>query len=250
MIEIQPASGDSPIAAIVSFALHLDTVGGTEYSADYPYWLQEQMRNMFGRDFITLFGTGTCGDINHIDVHTQGRRSAEEIGNQLAATVLANRPQYKPVTKPSLAVRRAVVDVPLQHYSDEQVQTAQNNMTKVGTSEIGFLEQVEAYKIMDLQLRGGDQIPLEVKTIRLSSDVAIVFLPGEVFVELGIAIKAASPFATTLVIELTSDAPGYLPTRKAFAEGSYETVNSRIAPGGGEAMVETAVELLRELAGT
>jgi hypothetical protein len=50
-----------------------------------------------------------------------------------------------------------------------------------------------------------------------------------------------------MVIELANDAPGYIPTRKAFAEGSYETVNSRIQPGGGEMLVEAAVRLLREL---
>ena len=77
--------------------------------------------------------------------------------------------------------------------------------------------------------------------------MAIVTLPGEVFVDLGLAIKAASPFATTLVIELTNDAPGYIPTKKAFAEGSYETVNSRIASGGGELMVQAAVDLLQGL---
>ena len=72
-------------------------------------------------------------------------------------------------------------------------------------------------------------------------------LPGEAFVELGLAIKEASPFAVTPVIELANDAPGYIPTRKGFAEGSYETVNSRIQPGGGEMAVEAAIELLKEL---
>jgi len=35
----------------------------------------------------------------------------------------------------------------------------------------------------------------------------------------------------TLVIELCNDNPAYIPTKKAFAEGSYETVNSIIQPG-------------------
>ena len=70
----------------------------------------------------------------------------------------------------------------------------------------------------------------------MSDELAIVTLPGEVFVELGLAIKKASPFETTLVIELANDGPGYVPTSKAFAEGSYETVNSRVASGGGEQM--------------
>ena len=65
--------------------------------------------------------------------------------------------------------------------------------------------------------------------------------------EHGLAIKKASPFPVTLVIELCQDDVAYVPTRKAFAEGSYETVNSRIAPGGGEVMTETAIRLLKEL---
>jgi hypothetical protein len=123
-------------------------------------------------------------------------------------------------------------------------------MARIGTRELSFLEQVEAYKITDLQLREGETLPLEVQVFRLSKELAIVTLPGEVFVELGLAIKRASPFKTTLVIELANDGPGYIPTRKAFAEGSYETVNSRIQPGGGEMLVDAAVRLLKELART
>ena len=40
----------------------------------------------------------------------------------------------------------------------------------------------------------------------------------------------------------------YIPIKKAFSEGGYETINSRIQPGGGEKMVETAIRLLNEMA--
>ncbi|MBI3469199.1 MAG: hypothetical protein HY000_39855 [Planctomycetes bacterium] len=120
-------------------------------------------------------------------------------------------------------------------------------MHKVGSRELPFLKQVEAYKIVSLQMLEGATLPMEVQVFRLSNDVAIVGLPGEIFVELGLAIKQASPFKTTLVIELCNDAPGYVPTRKAFAEGSYETVNSRVQTGGGEMLVEAAGRLLKEL---
>ncbi|HUV64623.1 MAG TPA: hypothetical protein VMW24_12045, partial [Sedimentisphaerales bacterium] len=151
------------------------------------------------------------------------------------------------IAQPSLAVRNAIVEVPLQRYGPEKVAWARENIKKVGTSDLSFLEQVEAYKILAIEMRQSRTIPLEVQVFRLSRDVAVVGLPGEVFVDLGVAIKRGSPFATTLVIELCQDAPGYIPTKKAFAEGSYETVNSRIAPGGGEVMVEEAVRLLKEL---
>jgi neutral ceramidase len=242
--------GESPkdLAALVVFALHLDTLGGTDYSADYPGVLQAELRKSLGGEFVSLFGAGTCGDINHVDVSIKGRRTTAEIGTLLAETVAGGLPKLARVTEPSLAVARAAVEVPLQRYSAEEIARAKERMDKVGTKELTFLEQVEATKIVDLQLRKGNTIALEVQAIRLSRDVAIVTLPGEVFVELGLEIKRTSPFKTTLVMELTNDTPAYIPTRRAFLEGSYEVVNSRIESGGGEAMVEAAGKLLKELA--
>src|SRR6185295_17001882 len=131
----------------------------------------------------------------------------------------------------------------------DETTKANERMAKIGTRDLTFLEQVEANKIVDVSQRyASGQVPIEVVAIRLSPDAAIVTLPGEVFVELGLAIKQASPFKTTLVVELANDCPAYVPTKKAFAEGSYEIVNSRIQSGGGEKMVEMAEKLLRELA--
>ena len=135
----------------------------------------------------------------------------------------------------------------MQQYDEEQVAWAKEAMKKVHTGEMPFLDRVKAYKIMALELLQDDTLPMTVQVFRIADDVAVVALPGEVFVDLGIAIKRASPFATTMVIELAHDAPGYVPTRKAFAEGSYETVNSRIQPGGGEMLVATALRLLGDL---
>jgi hypothetical protein len=243
---VRGVAGDRPALAIVNFALHLDTTGGTEYSADYPFYLERSLRASLGEKFTLLFGTGTCGDINHVDVTRKERPKAEEIGSRLAATVLAAT--QKPVARPSLAVRREIVSVPLQRYTAEQLAQAREDMKKVGTPALPFLKQVEACKIVALEMRGGETAPMEVQVFRLAPDVAVVGLPGEVFVDLGLAIRQASPFPITLVIELCNDSSGYIPTRKAFAEGSYETVNSIIAPGGGEMLAETAARLLKDLA--
>ncbi|NLT77031.1 MAG: hypothetical protein GXX98_10950, partial [Planctomycetes bacterium] len=189
------------------------------------------------------------GDINHIDVTRRERLTTEHIGRTLAKTVADALAELK-TAAPSLAVARAVVDAPLQTFTADEIEQARRDIHKVGTQELSFLDQVRAYKILAVQWRGGSTLPLEVQVFRLSNDVAVVGLPGEVFVDLGLAIKQASPFATTLIIELCHDAPGYIPTRKAFAEGSYETVNSRVAPGGGERMAEAAIGLLAQLAPT
>lgn len=236
-----------PIGSLTVFALHADTVGGTEYSADYPGQLAAELRREFGDGFISLFGLGTCGDINHIDVTGRRKYDAWLIGRQLGVDVLSARPR-QPIERAALAVASTRLSLPLRSVSPEQAALAKANAPKIGTSELPFLAQVETATTLDL-MRRGPTLDAEVQVLRLSPDLAIVLLPGEVFVDLGLAIKRASPFRHTLVVELANDNPAYIPTEKAFKEGSYETVNSRIVPGGGERLAEAAIQLLKEVAG-
>jgi hypothetical protein len=239
------SKNDRPVGSLTVFALHLDTVGGTEYSADYPGHLAHELRREFGDRFISVFGLGTCGDINHIDVSGRRRLHARLIGQQLAVSVLSARSR-QPLAAPSLAAASARLALPLREVSVAQLAAARANVPKIGGKELPFLTQVEYVTTLDLSARG-PVLDTEVQVLRLHRDVAIVLLPGEVFADLGLAIKRASPFKYTLVIELSNDNPAYIPTEKAFKEGSYETVNSRIVPGGGERLVAEAVRLLSSL---
>ena len=61
--------------------------------------------------------------------------------------------------------------------------------------------------------------------------------------------KRGSPFRTTLVIELANCVETiYIPTRAAYAGGSYEVTNSNLQPGSGEMLVEAALRQLRAAA--
>lgn len=240
-----------PLSAIVSFAMHLDTTGGTLYSADYVKSLDDRLKADFGPDFNVLFGTGTCGNINHRDVTKETQRNADEIGAMLGDTVATaiKKGKIKSDGEPTLAVRSVKVPAPLRSYSADEIEKAKKDMTLVGTRELAFLPSVEACTITDIERLKKNGYPgtLEIQAIRLNHDTAIVMLPSEIFVELGLAIKAASPFKTTLVVELANDDIAYIPTKQAFAEGSYEITNSRVEPGTGEKLVEAAIGLLKEL---
>ena len=72
-------------------------------------------------------------------------------------------------------------------------------------------------------------------------------MPGEIFVELGLAIKEASPFKNTIIQSICNDRPSYVPTKKAFTEGSYEVTNARVKSGAGEMLVDAAVKLLEDI---
>jgi neutral ceramidase len=50
-----------------------------------------------------------------------------------------------------------------------------------------------------------------------------------------------------MVMSICNDRPSYVPTKKAFSEGSYEVTNARVKAGAGGVLAETAIALLKEL---
>ncbi len=270
---VRAVEGKQPLAVLSNFALHLDTVGGNLWSADYPFFIERNVREHLGPHVVSLFGAGCCGDINHSDPSKPERNKTDRIGGELGKTVRAALDRTTAINEPTLRVRSTVVRAPLQEVSDTQLARAKEILTTVQSGKpVDFLQQVEAYRqIMVDQLRQhrapaesarwigwglshtwsgiGKELPLEVTTFTFGSELAIVFLPGEVFVDLGLAIKRGSPFRTTLVIELANCVETvYIPTRAAFAGGSYEVTNSATLPGTGESLSEAALRLLRDAA--
>jgi hypothetical protein len=250
ILMVKDRNGALPIGGLTVFAMHGDTVGGSEYSADYPYYIEQTLRQAFGRDYISAFGAGTCGDLNHIDVSKGGAYKgfavAEGLGRRIGETILASVPSLKAIDKPALAVRSQTLLLPLQPVTPREVAEARVMMARLRDVNTDLYAKVRAAKAIDLAQRGKN-VPMEIQVVRLDGDTAIVCLPAEIFVQFGLAIKKASPFKQTMVISICNDRPGYVPTLKAFEEGSYEVTNSRLKAGGGEAMVKESIKMLNEL---
>jgi hypothetical protein len=111
------------------------------------------------------------------------------------------------------------------------------------------MDLVRANRLLDLEPLRGEPIPAEVQVVTLGRDVAWVALPGEIFSELGLALKKRSPFARTVITTLANGSVGYVPDRRSYAEKAYEAESARVEPGSGEQLVEAAVQLLAELHG-
>jgi len=142
---------------------------------------------------------------------------------------------------------REIVPLPLAPIRPEDPAWAREVVSKYGAAEAApFLDQVYAFKAIEIEERQGRPIEAEVQVISLGDQIAWVGLPGEIFVELGQAIKLASPFPHTIVVELANGSIGYVPNRRAYPEGAYEVISSRVAAGGGEMLVDAAVRLLIE----
>ncbi|MGI6082058.1 MAG: neutral/alkaline non-lysosomal ceramidase N-terminal domain-containing protein [Limnochordia bacterium] len=69
-------------------------------------------------------------------------------------------------------------------------------------------------------------IDFSVHAVRIG-ELALLGLPAEVFVELGMSIQKGSPFPVTIPVGYANGYQGYIPTARAFEEGGYE-VGARI----------------------
>src|SRR5262249_4858259 len=86
---------------------------------------------------------------------------------------------------------------------------------------------------------------VELQALRIG-DTLLVGLPGEILIELGMAIReragqAASPL---FLISLANESIGYVCHRRAYEEGGYEPTSSHFAPGSGELLIDAALELV------
>jgi neutral ceramidase len=243
-------SEQRPLAAYLNFALHLDTVGGTQFSADYPYIVSKIMSKLHGPDLLTVFTLGAAGNINHVDVKSRepqkGHGEAHRIGTILAGETIKTLARVRPVDASCLRVARETVSLPVRRYTAAEIQKAQEVAASFSKTSTTTPELVNAFKVLDAAAYKG-AMEAEVQVIGLGDKIAWVSLPGEIFVELGVAIKKASPFPQTIVAGLSNGSISYVPTRKAFTEGAYEVISARCEPGCGEALAEAAIRMLAKL---
>lgn len=240
------------LATLVNFAMHTDTTGGTRLSADWPGALARVLAAYHGPHHVTGTLLGACGNLNHLDTAWNWPQSSpaeqHRIGVILGAAVFQAYKRLQPVSALSARAASEVVELALVETTPEEVETARKVLAAVKEGrQVGFMEQVRAFRILDVAERKGTPYRVEVQALALGTDVAWVSLPGEVFAELGLAIKKQSPFKYTFVVTLANENIGYIPDRRSYAEGNYEPESARCAPGSGERLADAAVRLLTGL---
>jgi neutral ceramidase len=240
------------ISTYVNLAMHLDDVGGTEVSADLPYTLSNILGKIKGTDMVTAFLQGCSGNVNHINVKSatpqNGHKEAERLGTILAGEVLKTYTRLSLVNVDNISVKSEVIPLQLAAISKEDLPWARQVAAKYGPPNAApFLDFVKAFKTLEIDSRNGKPIEAEIQVFALGDSLAIVSFPAEVFTEIGMYIKGRSPYAHTIITELTNGSYGYMPDRKAYMEGNYEVITSRVAPGSAETLAENALRMLHEL---
>jgi hypothetical protein len=237
-----------PVASLLNFAMHPTSVGGgVKISADYPGVFTKLVSERHGAEMISIFANGCCGNINHNDYFTGKRRTTLELGTALADAVDAAWADLKPLTTFTPRIRSEQVVLKRRRFTEEQIAKAKDMAANMFTKSFGTVPMAETVCILETVAKQHEPLLAEVQVMAFSEELAIVALPGEIFVELGLALKKASPFKHTLIAELANGSIGYVPNREAFPQGNYEIVSARNEIGSGEKLIETALKLLGEV---
>lgn len=244
-----------PLGALTVFAMHTAIYGAPPFGACYPGHLQTALRRqLHAPDFVSIFAEGCAGDINHIEVTSADPQDGDTypavVGNKLAEAIAQALPYARAVEPGTLALRSTTIHTPVIPLAPADYAAAKQLMENLDRTDAPFLTTVDAWRKMfqhEYWQKHGGKLPQEIQAIRFDRDTSLVALPHEVHVELGMAIKAASPFRTTIVISLANDLDFYIPPRRAFEEGHYEPTTCPLEPGCGERLAAAAVRLLNEL---
>jgi hypothetical protein len=118
----------TPLATYVNHAVHLDNVGGMEFSADMPATIADLLGRFKGPEMVTFYTSGSCGDINHINVRwaepQTGHANAARMGVILAAEALKTWPKLKVEPPGALRVKSARVKLPLARIIPEDIEAS------------------------------------------------------------------------------------------------------------------------------
>ena len=224
---------------------------------DWPGAWAALMRRHWGERCVPLVVNGCCGNVHHRD-HTNPDYRADHLSmaSMLAETTRRTLGAMKPVEVERMDARRQVLEIPIRELSREDLAAAARLLEKhpepmwidETRSSVDW-DWVYAVTFLDLEDARSERptFPYEIQVFRLG-DLSLVGLMGEPFVEAQLEIKRASPAPHTFVAHFCNGYVGYLPTRRAFEGGGYETrtgAGSKLAPDALEQITARAGELLR-----
>ena len=235
ILHVERGNG-APLAVLLNYTAHpVVAMLLPHVSADYPGATMALVeRELPGA--VCLFTNGCAGNINTVKVATNFD-DVQSIGAALGRAALGQLRGLKLLGDPAVAHRSATLTLAPRECLPltEAEKVANSNPLAKNRVQLRL-----ARKLAEGPLRA------EVQAMRLGS-VRWVSLPGEPFVEIGFALKEAG---ATFVVGYANGWLGYLPIRRAYDEGGYETMAgpwSRVAPGSAERLERAAVDCLRSI---
>ena len=265
-------SRNKPLALIANYALHY--VGGVPKkiddkgrevgmaSADYFGEFSRIMPHRIGGSnpppsFVAMMTNGASGDINNlVFTGTRPPRSPfEQIRIVASKTADAAWRAVKKIeayeTKPVIATRQREVNLPYREPNQREIKLAEDLLQRTRKERDAINSRTTTVATRVIEYANSEHPrtePVLIQAFRIGEQ-AIVSMPFEVLVEIGLEIKKRSRFERTLLISMANGGYGYLPPPNQHKLGGYETWlgTSRFQPQSSEILIKNLLEMLENL---
>ena len=257
-ISVQAIDGKT-IALLGNYSLHY--VGGVSsgnISADYFAVFADRIQELLNADrqsppFVGIISNGTSGDVNNINfrgpaVKHPPYEKMRIVADDLAQEVLK---VYKTIPHHDwVKLQAARHDLTLKVRKPDQQMISRAKMVLARPDTVTPVhrhEKVYAERVLQL-LEWPDKIDIVLQTFRVG-DLGIAAIPFETFTEIGLEIKAKSPFKTSFTVSHANGSYGYLPTPEQHKLGGYETwlSTSRVETEASTMIVAKLLELFEDI---
>ena len=218
----------TPLATAVHYAAHCTASGkNTEITRDWAGVMLDALEERTGAP--ALFLQGPEGDIgprmpSGKTIGDNGVSDALVIGSIAARDALGIYETLDTPKAVAVRVSHSVLKLPLAARpspaeAEEAIRQNTDATAGVEAKTLHYYNRVLASYREDYQEKAYTPLP---QALLLLGEVALVAFPYELFSEIGMNIKAASPFAHTLPLALTNGRGCYFVTEKAIPYGGYE----------------------------
>lgn len=259
-LSVQSDAG-RPIGLLANYSLHY--VGGVpngHVSADYFGAFARRMTRLVasGEDashapFVAMLSNGTSGDVNNIDFRGGQKRLPDYarmdlVANQVAAGVFGAMQgmEYRDSAPIKMVQRELTLET--RRPTPELVRWAREILARPeGVPSKHPREKIYAERTMRMaDMPPRIDVPLQAVRI---GDLAVVAMPFEVFAEMGLELKAKSPFPDTFAMSIANGAYGYLPTAAQHELGGYESWlgTNQVEVHAASKIVTTLLQMLGDL---
>jgi hypothetical protein len=258
VLQAQAMDG-KPIVCLVNFQCHGTVLGPLNLlcSADWIGTMRRVLEQETGA--TVMFLQGATGDLN--PKHAWGKddfKDVEALGKTVAEQALNVIPQIAPVLGEAVSFHQEQVWLSLEAEvygptPPPTYRTVLARMAHVPPFLVDFMLNYRyPWKTHIAAREGFWAVPVVLTQIRVG-DMALYTLGAEVFTEIGMAIKQASPTTPALFASVSSGCIGYLPTANEHTLGGYEVDMSPYfyrMPGRLKAdSAERVLKAIREMSG-
>lgn len=284
----------SPIATLVNYGCHTVTTGinRMSYSPDYPGPMRDFIRRAIGGECI--FFQGAAGNVMPRIAFEDSGASMQALGRRVAIEALhaladqRTQPQRLRLDEfasgtglklfrwenisdetPTLSAAAEEVEFPLlplpsleeviaaRERSEKEIQEAEARGAQESELRILRFHGLIWARRTEAEIRSGSPRKSargSIHAVRIGKGV-IATGPGEIFTEIGLAVKERSPADVTMYAGYTNGIVTYFPTAAEYPLGGYEPnygnkpfgLPTQVSPDSERILTQTAVTLIQTL---